>query len=639
MTNLLKLQFRKSLLTFGVIAAALLLSAPLALLIKPAAMNAAEAVDLAMLYWALAGIPLTALILAGIAGADAAREQAALIEQPLPVSQYRLLLSSLAVAMLETAALTLAAWTIMGLALPLQALTGMQKFMYRFYIFALACLSLYGFVLSYAFRNGIAGAALSVTAVIATVLPLVSMSVFQNLAFELIPLRLLKPAIVVLVFAGGALAIRLLSAVGDRKVRRTAGNMSAVFLLLAVPALVSFVSLAWLNMAARKVVVPVRYRFSGYAAADAYLYAARDRKEAFSHLLVQKPFYGEVFLIDRSGKRSVIDTGGETRGTAFTYLFPNLTFANGEVITGSGGEKWVLYMPAAAPHRLLRGNMATGFKDVEPVNRPWTSRLLGGREPGLIDRREDGYYYAALPPRGGYKWSRVSPANGGYLKFLYERLYREGGAAVFRKDGKTLEYRGRRWTVPGAMDNGLPVTGVALADGLNFLVPAKTKDGYATYICRPSGKAEPIWPDYFRTPINVSVTPDGSVWGVTLTTVPAAGDPEKTAVRAKFGLLMADGSVHPSISTDRILERTGLAGSYGEITPLRAQAGHVWFNAGDRYLVRAAVGAPADLKAWRFPKVVNNRAGLVSASYEGVFIAAADGVYFMDWDGKTKKIY
>ncbi len=123
MKSLILLQLRKSRLGFGVIFAALLASVPLALALKTGPMSPRDAVNLAMFYWALAGIPLTALILSGIAGSEAAGGQAAMTEQPLPVAQYKRLLSSLTAALLETAALTLAAWAIMGFTLPLEHLT------------------------------------------------------------------------------------------------------------------------------------------------------------------------------------------------------------------------------------------------------------------------------------------------------------------------------------------------------------------------------------------------------------------------------------------------------------------------------------------------------------------------------------
>lgn len=637
MTNLLKLQFRKSLMTFSVIAAALLASAPLALLIKPAAMKSAEAVKLAMLYWELAGIPLVALILSGIAGSEAAREQAALTEQPLPVSQYRLLLSSLLVALLETAALTLAAWAIMGAQLPLESLTKMQEFMYRFYIFALVYLSLYGFTLSYAFGNGIAGAALAGTAVVSTLLPLISMSVFQKLAFELIPLWLLIPAIAVLALAAGALALKPLSGIADRKVKRTPANMSAVVLLLAGPVLFSFAALAWLNLEARKVTLPVRYMFSRLYGADKYIGGARAREAASGLMLVQKPFYGEVFLIDKAGNRSVIDTGGETRAPGFTYLMPDLSFASGETVTGPSGETWVFYMRRDRGV-ILSGSMKAGFTVRAEVGDAWSMNLLGGKEPGVLHRREDGYYFAALPPqKGGLEWKKVSSIGEGYMSFLNKRYLKDGIAAVFRKDGETLEYRGKSWTVPGALVTVRPVPGIELADGMNFIVPAKTKNGYATWLCPPGGKPEIIWPDFFGNIHNLSITSDGAAWGVKRSIATAPGRKKIKFAEQEFNILTPEGRAFSGIKLDDIPLMAGY--SDDALTPLRARDGWLWFSAGDKYLVKIAAGNQHDFKVWRLPEVVRDRVNLVSAAAEGIFIAAADGVYFMDWAGASKKIY
>jgi len=288
MKNLIKLQLRKSLLSFSVIMAALLASIPLALAVKSAAMKPGEAVDLAMLYWALVGIPLTALILAGIAGSEAVREQAANTEQPLPVSQYKLLLSSLLAVLLEVAVLTLAAWVIMGFALPLAELDEAQKFIFRFYLVSLACLSVYGFTLSYAFRNGVAGALVSAAAVAATVAPLVTMSVFQTFAFTLIPLEPLKPLIAAMALAGSAFALKLLSGISDRKVKRTAANMSLIALLLAAPALASLFALVILNNKVRRVTLQVTARqyFSGL---EPYQYSPG----ADGLMLAYKPYSGE----------------------------------------------------------------------------------------------------------------------------------------------------------------------------------------------------------------------------------------------------------------------------------------------------------------------------------------------------------
>ena len=62
MKNLIILQFRKSRLPFLVMAGAVLLSAPAALLFRPSSMTGAESVNIAMLFWALAGLPLALMM-------------------------------------------------------------------------------------------------------------------------------------------------------------------------------------------------------------------------------------------------------------------------------------------------------------------------------------------------------------------------------------------------------------------------------------------------------------------------------------------------------------------------------------------------------------------------------------------------
>lgn len=643
MKNLIKLQLKKSFLSFAVILAAILASVPLALWVKAAAMTAREAVNIAMLYWSAAGIPLVALILSGIAGADAAKEPARNAEQPLPVSQYSLLLSSLAAALLELGALILAVCAILGFNLPLETLNKLQEEVLRLYLFGIVYLALYGFTLSYAFRNGIAGGVLAAAAVAFTLSPFITISVFQWMAFELIPMRLVRPAIAVTALGGGALALRALSRISDRKAAWTAAGLSAVVLFLAAAPLASLSALAWLNLKARKVTLPVTETFASPFSASKHLYASRDLKEASRLLLVQRPFSGEAFFIDKDGNRSIVDEGRKTPTTGFNYFFPDLSFANAESITAASGERWLLYMPQAGGTRIMRGSMKDGFAFRAAVKNGWRMDLLGGREPGIIERREDGYYYAPLAQeKAGLNWKYISSIKEGSLSFIRQKYLREGKAAVFRKDGKTLEYRGHTWTVPGAAGTRLPVPGIELADGMNFIVPSATKDGETTTLCRPGGKAELIWPRYFMLTQNLSLTPDGTVWGIDRRSAVSAGALELKVVTPEFYILTADGKALSGISTAHIVKKTGI--SDGEISPLRAKDGYLWFNADNRYLVRAGAKDTDELKIWRLPAVPRRRGyfareGTVSPSPEGVFITAADGVYFMDWEGKEKKIY
>lgn len=643
MKNLIKLQLKKGFLTFAVIFGTLLASVPIALAVKEKTMSPRDAINLAMLYWAFAGIPLTALLLSGIAGAEAAGDQAKNTEQPLPVSQYGLLLSSLAAVLLQVAALFLALCAILGFNLPLETLNQVQEELLRSYVFAVIYLSFYGFTISYAFKNGIAGAALAVTAVAFMLYPFVLISVFQQMAFELIPLWFIKPAVAAAALAGPALALKLISGICDRKEAWTAGKLTAVILLLAAAPLSAFSSLVWLNLLARDVTLPVGERFASPYSVDRHLYASRDMKENSRLLLVQRPFYGDAFFIDKDGNRSVIDEGRSAPKAGLAYLFPDLTFANGESVTTPSGERWLLYMSHASGSRIISGNMKDGFAFRAPIKRAWEMDLLGGKAPGIIEHRADGYFYSPLSREmNGLKWEKIGDIKKGYLSYLGEKYRKEGTAAVFRKDGKTLEYRGRTWTVPGAAGTRFPVRGIELADGLNFIVPTETKDSEATYLCRPGGKTELIWPEYFRLTLNLSPTPDGALWGLGRKSLQSSGSPMVNLIAPELYILTADGEALSALSTFRVLERTGVTN--GQIRLLKAGGGYLWYNADNRFLVRAGIKNGEDLKIWKLPKVPRKRGyyakeGAVSPSPEGIFIAATDGVYFMDWEGKSKKIY
>lgn len=635
MKTLIKLQLKKNFLTFSVILGAVLASVPLALAIKSEGMPAHEAINLAMLYWGLAGLPLSALILSGIAGSEAAGEKARDTEQPLPVSQYRLLLTSLAAALLETFALLAVVYAILGFKLPLESLTGAQEQLLRFFVFGLSCLAVYGFTLSYVFRNGIAGAALAGAASAAILIPLTSTAIFQRLAFKLLPLWLINPLIAAAALACGVLALKLFSQARDRR----AGNDTALLFagsgLLAAPVLAAFASLMWLNYGARQVTMPAGSLFFPLYGTDSDLYPGREKNAEL--MLAQKPFYGEVFFIDKDGNRAVLEPGGERRESGFTYLMPDLTFANGQSMTGEDGKTWALYS-VDRRGRLAHGSIKEGFKRSWDIPATWSMELIGGKEPGILDRRDDAYYFAALPPgKDGIQWKKVASRDSGYLSFLGKKYLKDGLAAEVSADRKTLRHKGRSWVLPGEIVTRAPIPGVQLAGGLHFLAPVRAKDDYSTYLCRPDGKSEMVWPSYFRVTQNLTLTPDGTVWGVERRPLaPAGRHPDTGIATALFYLLTPDGKSMSAVNTDGLLRKAGI--TYGDIWPLRARDGYLWFNAGNKFLVKAEAGNLDNASFWELPKVVRERHKTVSPSADGVFIAGADGIYFMDWEGKKRKI-
>ena len=643
MKDLIKLQLRKSLLSFSVIMAALLASIPLALAVKSAAMKPGEAIDLAMLYWALVGIPLTALILSGIAGSEAARDQAASTEQPLPVSQYKLLLSSLAAVLLEAAMLTLAAWAIMGFSLPLERLDGTQKYIASFYLFSLVYLSVYGFTLSYAFRNGIAGAVLAAAAVAATVTPLVTMSVFQTFAFTLIPLGPLKPFIAVIALAGSAFALKLLSGISDRKVKRTAANMSLIALLLAAPALASLLALVILNNKVRQVTLQVTARryFSGL---EPYQYSPG----ADGLMLAYKPYSGEIFLINEDGGRVVVRPARESREKGFAYLFPDITSADAGTARDRDGTIWVLYGNYGRSARLVGGGHG-GFTERASFEDWKVPELAGGKEPLLLDFRPDGIFNSPLPQgKKGLEWKKIGEKHSQAFTFLWKKYAKEGISAERKSDGKTIVYGKDSWTIAGSIFTVSPLPGFKLPGGTGFLVPTRSGNTYTTWLCRPGKKAEPAWPGWFSLGQNASVTPNGTVWGKidNQITVTARShgifSSKEEFISPFFSIITPEGEVLPQISAAAILRKAGIKD--GRLDLLRAGGGSLWFNAGDKYLVKADASDMEQFKMWKLPATATRnkwrfRTGAVSPTKNGILVAAMDGVYFMDWNGAEKKRY
>jgi len=637
MKTLIMLQLRKNSVSFRTLITAMLASIPLALLIKSGHMPSREAVNLAMFYWLLAGIPLGALALAGSSGAGAAKETAFNTEQILPVPQYTLLLSSLAAVLLQVAALILAAYAIMGFALPLAEMSFEHTQVYRFYLFSMAYLVLYGFTLSYAFKNGMAGAGLAAAAAAATVVPLVTMSVFQEFSFKILPLIQLKLFICASALAGGAAALKILSGTSDRQENKSAGKLFAAALLLAAPALTTLASLAVLNIEVRKIMTPVPSNWF-FPNEEKYLPGSSAGKEAPGAVLVQKPFSGEVFMIDESGRRAVIDPG--TTSSEWGYiLFPNLKRASAKRLTDDSGTTWILYSGSDG-RELFGGNMDDGFKPRAKLGQTWSMHFISGKVPGILDEREGSHYYAALPPqKDGLKWEKIPGQTAEAYGYIAARYARKGETAVFEKDMRTLVSGGKHWTLPDARATGASVRGIKLNDGINFLVPRKNGDRYTTYLCRPDGKVSALWPHYFQLPGNLSTTPDGTVYGTLLTPVVSGEDLRVKSIDPEFYILKKDGETISGVRTGRILEKTGL--NYEDISLLRADDSCLWFNAGDKYLVKARIGNTEDFTLWPLPPSIKGRSYsvAVSASANGIFIVAKEGVYFMNWEGGLKKLF
>ncbi|MDD2804726.1 MAG: hypothetical protein PHV33_04170 [Elusimicrobiales bacterium] len=648
MKNLLILQFRKSRLPFLVLAGAVLLSAPAALLFRPQSITGAEAVNIAMLFWALAGLPLAIMTLAGTAGSEAASDGARAVEQPLPASQYRQVLSGLAAAAAQTALLILAVYAIMGFSVPLDKLNFVNAHVARHYFFYSVFLVLYTFTLSYAFRNAVAGGLAAAALLGITAVPLLSAALFSELMLRLVPLTFLNTLTAGLALAGTLGALHLLCRSHARKEAGRAAKALFAALLLAAPALPPFLGLAALRAKSAEVTWPV---FPLSMQADA-------PQGAPGVMLVQKPFTGEVFLVDEEGRRAAVFAEDSARWLP-NYFFPVPAFVRGQTMAAPDGGVWVYADRYDKPGVLMYGSAAGGLRLRASLPDSWRANFVRGKVPGLVERRKDGFYYTQLTAGSEpLKWENIGKLRGEAAKrwlagtgaealldaFLRATLAGAPGVAVLSADGKTVTSGAGRWTVPGALGAQSPLVGVRLGDGLNYVVPAREGKGYAAYLCAPGKAARRLWRDYFRVGANLWTAPDGTLWGysrksnIVLTVRNVFGTSKKEFDSPQFSILTREGRSIESFRLDNMLR--DLPAADGDIALVREAKGELWFTIGNAYLVKTGENPQGPYSAWELPVSVREKywRSAVLPTRNGILIAAMDGVHFMDWEGNSRKL-
>jgi hypothetical protein len=353
----------------------------------------------------LIGLPLMLLFYSGRCGSQATESSALNTEQLLPVSQYKLLLSCLIALLIQTGLLLVILYIIVTLtAAPANKKEAFFYLIQDFpYYLVLLQVVLTGFAFAYALRNAIAGGVLAGIAFICAGIPWAYMHDY-NLAYSISDRSLLAYLVTICASISAIAVVKLLSGISDRKEKKSILNLSLITILLIAGPFVSYASFIAFNLAARSRIVPIGPYYRK-APAGINIPAADIKAGYYSALALRmKPYSGEIFFIDKTGKHVLIAENPEDSGrSCFTPVSHNRIE---QVVMNQDGEIWLLWLNRLKMrHEVLHGSKKNGLELYAVVDQGWGIWLVGGIKPVILkrERNQSGanqYYRCELPGKG-----------------------------------------------------------------------------------------------------------------------------------------------------------------------------------------------------------------------------------------------
>jgi len=616
---------RKIILITTAALGAMALTALGALLAQPASARDFSGITGVMLYWLLAGAPLVSLWLASSAGAETAGLE--------PAPGYKRLMKALGAVVLAAAVIFIGAWASTGFRVPDFPKINFYDVNPIDYAPALLYLVLHGFTIAYTTRKTAAGFLLAALSLALAVLPLLLIASFQQLRFELLPLGALSIAAAIAAFAGPFAALKL----------RTSGAARAAALVLVLPALLAVGGLAALHLRASREAFPVEVGYYSCLFPDTYLLG--------DAMLVHKPYSGRIYLIDKAGKRAEL-----VRGSFFPrlrLLLPAMDEDNVMATRGRDGTFWLLHQSGNTASLFSGGINGFTERAKIPLEEGFPVWLLGFNRPGLMRHTSKGVYFADLPYGGAaINWGKRYEGRSADAR---ENELLLAGLPSPSLRGSTLVYGKDHWQVPGNLEqtDPAPFPAFQLNGKASFFVPAEGKHGLFTYYCRSGAAAQAVWPGYARQPLSyyhlrttIWPTPGGAAWW--------RAEDRTTGFHREpvFLIVNEEGKALPPVRFPGAMIKEAGTDQLSDAILLRASGDDLWFNLAGKYLARLSAGKPDQYKLWKFPELtpVLQHHGCCLSSYDnyalsvkpvggGAMLAALDGVYFMDWNGNSKKLY
>lgn len=580
--------------------------------------------DIVRALWFTILLPASCLIIGSTAGAETAAPEAAEAENQLPVSGFARL-SGAALSALAAAALLAAA------VVPLYLLFGGGSvfpkepgFVSAAYALALLLGCVYAFAFGRLSGSIFAGAAAgAVLAALTTAGTLTSIGVDAMVNFDN---RLAYSKLAALPFAAACalLALKYISALGDRKARHGIKTTGLAALLLAAGALTGGTLLASSKRNAERLLIPA---FTGDIVSLAG-HVVNPPTVPHDYSLLLNPVTEGVFLLGPDAAlRPLLD--GRRKSYA-EFLKSPLNYKVHSYVTDENGGAWALIKQDgmklfyAEPGGKLKPAAELGFKD---VNFPAIFRLGGKAYLAMRGKPDTLYYIAELIPGARTLNWKLLGSDAAQAERAMAALEKSSGAAAWLSADRTrlLRRSGGRETeicrLPYKGQLSPSIFKPVQAAGRELFFVPLVKDGKkALYYCEKGKPARPAWdaPGYLPPFFSNS---DGSVY----TNVEPEG--KKGLV---FYILDAGGNFLPPVKQELLLPGLNPQSAF----LVKVSGKELFFVLDHSRLVKSTAGsAPETLAAWETPLMTWRPVR------DGVVYMNNSGTFLVSWKGEKRRLY
>jgi hypothetical protein len=646
---MLRLELRKQRLAFIGLAAAFVVTLPLAWL--GAAIGHVDrraTIDALFLFWTLVGLPAAAALLGASAGAGLRAEPAAPAESVLPMAPSQRAAMALAAAAVQLAVLTALILLIAVIVSPgwrttftekVWSAPEFQRAVFRLMVFSLSYILAVSFACAYALGHGLAGGLLGLGLAGIGSTALAAASGMQALYEER---ELLRPGAAVFVQALCLGGVGYALGRSASRLERRAGLGWRDFVLcgLGVSLGAALCVLAMGKTFDRLVRRPQPIHQDEYfsRAQKLALRLVPGLREAEGQGLLAANMEGELLLLKPDGRRLVLTPGD--RVTLSDIFDVPLLDRNHSAEWDSDGTLWSLHSKprhgtgswTGWDRTLMHGRPGERFQQLPLASDGGWQLTHRGPQVGTLGWAGDGKQRFTPLSAKGAAGSR--PVDGELPKMFSEGWAEQGLAAAAGKDGKSISWRGRTWRLPGR-----------IADGILFelsLFPAVTKGPAPVFavnvtdaankkslvLCRPGAQPQIPWPGagFYAD----GISSDGTLWGF----------------KNGWTMLMIrpDGSAAPALDLqhaittlpDQVIHRTKGMSEFPIL--LRVGDGEAWLLLNGRWLARVDTRTGRLMSARGLRRTPKNGRDSVHAVPEGFFFHDGERTWFVDWDGKARKL-